>query len=205
MNAGLDAPPVEEVNLGFPEPGEIYHLEGDGWTFSETRHEERRDTYKNGAVFSDAGRDKGYTVYADHAPLGAPVAAEVKQAGVPDEFPPEFTTFIDSAEEAKTWAEIKLAMAAFYNTGYFKGLPAEQQNQIRANTWETATDHKVQGLPDQASDASAFRLWIETQDDPDAINGTLGVLEREPVFAAKDATFKDAIRRAAAARIEAVG
>lgn len=205
----------EVVCVGYPERDEIYFLNGDEWTWSETRGEDRRETYKNGEPFSDAGRSKDHLIYEDHAPAGQQQAvepevaqAEPAAAGAPaadeQQFPEEFTTFIDAVEAAKTWTEVKSAMAAFYNTDYFKGLPSAQQNIIRGNTWETATEAKVEGLPDQALDASAFRLWIETQKDPEAITGTLQVLERQPAFEAKDPGFKDAIRRAVASRIETV-
>lgn len=124
----------------------------------------------------------------------------------PEDLPADFQTFVDAIETVPTFVEIKQAMAAFFQTPTFKGMPLDQQNHVRYQTWMTLVDRKTEGtftdLPDQATDVSAFRLWVEAQDDPDAINGTLAVLEQQPAFASKDEAFKGGIRKAAADRIE---
>lgn len=62
---GLESPAssAEEASSLYPEPGEVYHLVGDGWD-----EEDRRDTYKDGKPFSTAGKAKGLAIYEDHAP-----------------------------------------------------------------------------------------------------------------------------------------
>lgn len=122
--------------------------------------------------------------------------------------PADFQTFVDAIEAAETFAQVKLAIQAFWATPTFKTMPLDQQNHVRYQTWMTLVDRKTEGtftdLPDQATDVSAFRLWVEAQDDAEAIQGTLAVLEQQPGFASKDDVFKDGIRKAAADRIEAV-
>lgn len=196
-SGGEKQPADDVISEGYPEPDEVYHLNGDEWDLATGR----RETYKNGMPFSSATRKPGHKIYEDHRPEGR---AEPEPEEDDDNLPPEFSAYIAQIEAAKTWVEVKTAMQAFYNTATFKGMTPEQQNKIRGTTWETCVENNVGGLPDQAQDVSAFRLWIEAQDDPDAIDGTLQVLEQEQAFAAKADDFKNLIRAAAKARITAL-
>lgn len=122
--------------------------------------------------------------------------------------PAEMQTYIDAVESAKTFVEVKQAMITFFQTELFRDMDVHQQNHVRYQTWATLEDRKAEGdfndLPDQATDVSAFRLWVEAQDDPEAITGTLAVLEKQPGFTSKDETMKAGIRKAAADRIAAL-
>lgn len=121
-----------------------------------------------------------------------------------DGFPPEFAQYIGQVEEAKSFADVKRAMADFYKSDVFKALSVVQQNKVRENTWATCVEKNLSDLPDHATDVSAFRLWIEYVEEPDAIQGTLSVLETQPAFETKDDTFKNAIRKAVADRIAVI-
>lgn len=137
------------------------------------------------------------------------IADEVEESEADDEaLPPEMQTFVEAVESVATFVEVKHAMATFFKTDTFKAMPLEQQNFVRCQTWETLTDREAAGdftdLPDHAIDVSAFRLWLEAQDDSDAISGTLSVLERQPGFAQKDDAFKAGIRAAVNNRIGTV-
>ena len=119
--------------------------------------------------------------------------------------PPEFSAYISAVEGAKSWVDTKAAMQRFYTTDLFKGMTVDQQNKIRADTWEALQEKELKDLPDHAQDVSAFRLWIEWCEDPDAIIGTLRVLENEEVFNAKEPSFKQIIRQAVANRTDRLG
>jgi hypothetical protein len=140
----------------------------------------RRLTYRDGVRFSSAtveGASK-YPEYAAHAPEVKEEEPEQQQEQEAQPgFPVEFQNFIDATEGAKTWNDVKVAMATFWATPLFKGMRPDQQAKIRRDTWLAAKEHNVQGIPDHAADASAYRLWIEACDDPDAIVGTLRILE----------------------------
>lgn len=200
--------PDEVTSDGYPEAGEVYMLEGDTWN-----EEGRRDTYKDGLPFSTTGGESDLFIYADHAPgedgpltPEARVQAERAQEGQQraqehiaeldeqgDDFPPEFKTYIETVESAADWVTVKKAMADFYTTALFKSWTLAAQNKVRASTWEIIQENKIPGVPDQAQDVSAFRLWIEVQEDPEAIKGTFAVLQREPAYANKDDAFKQAM------------
>lgn len=180
---------------GFPAPDEIYHLDGDTWGENG-----RRETYKNGQPFSSVTRKAGLPIYADHAPAPGESDAQEDDGG----FPPEFQEYIDAIESAPTFADVKRAMQKFYNTDLFKSFAPDQQNKVRADTWGSLLERKIP-LPDHASDVSAFRLWIEHEEDADAIQGTLRALELDEGFKAKEPSFKQAIRQAVANRIDHLG
>lgn len=108
--------------------------------------------------------------------------------------PPEYAEYINAVDTAETWAAVKKAMGAFYNTDFFKGLSPEKQNRVRANTWGACVESKAEGvlqdLPDHAEEMTAFRLWLETITDPDVIIGTKNVLEKQPQWLAEVANIQ---------------
>jgi hypothetical protein len=212
----VKGPQEEQVLDGHAGPGEVYLMAGEAPTADG-----RRVTYRDGERFSTVGEGAEVMgVYARHSPEAVAeeeTAAEVEDEDVTGEaeaeeedeggednsdLPAEFRKYIGAVEEAKSFSEVKEAMAEFYKTPLFAGMTTAQQNKIRAQTWGTVEDNALPDKPDHATDVSAFRLWIEACEDPEAINGTLAVLERQPAFEKKDPSFKDAIRRAVASRIE---
>lgn len=175
-----------------------------------TMDDGRRVTFKNGERFSTVKDQSALTVYAEHAPEVV-LQTEAEGTGGSDDqddetsaLPPEFAAYIKTVEAAPSWVDVKKAMQGFYTTEYFKQLKPEQQNQIRGNTWDAVNEATYSDKPDHAADVSAFRLWIEWIEDPDAITGTLRVLEGEPAFAQKDDAFKGAIRNAVDIRCRAL-
>ncbi len=99
-----------------------------------------------------------------------------------DDLPAEFKAYVEQVETAKSWQEVKKAMAVFYKTPLFTAMRPAQQNKIRATTWDIMAENKLSDLPDQAMDISAFRLWIEWCDDKDAITGTMDVWKRDAAY-----------------------
>lgn len=198
---------VEVITEGYPAQNEVYMLNGDEWTFNDARGEDRRDTYKNGEPFSDAGRAKGYLIYEDHPRQTQAPAAEEAQAEDVDEaetLPPELATLIEATEQVESWQAMKDAMAEFQKTALWPTLSAEQQNHIRASAWETLEDRAVDWLPDRTKDISAFRLWIEAQDDMAVISEGLATLQADPEFQGRSEGLRGQIASAAMARLNAL-
>lgn len=207
-----DVVDAEVITEGHAAPDEVYlHAE------FPALEDGRRVTFKNGERFSSVKEQGALKVYGQHAPEAAPpaqdepeVETEVEPEGDAEEddaedgLPPELGAYVGTIEKAGTWVDVKKAMQAFYTTEYFKALSPEQQNQIRGNTWDVVQEGKYPDKPDQAADVSAFRLWIEWIEDPEAIQGTLRVLEGEPAFAQKPDDFKNAIRNATEVRLRAL-
>lgn len=122
-----------------------------------------------------------------------------------ESLPPEFEKFIDAVEAASTWQAVKAAMSEFWGTDLFKTMARDVQNRTRANVWATCLESSQAGklkLPDHADDVTAFRLWIEAQDDKDAIDGTLKVLERSDSWGAASESLHSAIYKAVKERLE---
>lgn len=207
-----DVVDAEVITEGHAAPDEVYlHAE------FPALEDGRRVTFKNGERFSSVKEQGALKVYGQHAPEAAPpaqdepdVETEVEPEGDAEEddaedgLPPELGAYVGTIEKAGTWVDVKKAMQAFYTTEYFKALSPEQQNQIRGNTWDVVQEGKYPDKPDQAADVSAFRLWIEWIEDPEAIQGTLRVLEGEPAFAQKPDEFKNQIRNATDIRLRAL-
>lgn len=207
-----DEPIPPPLFPGHAEPGEVYlHHE-----FGPTE-DGRRVTFKDGTRFSSVGAEGAakLKLYGEHSPEiaeeeeecdheftdGAGGELACKHCGaLPD--PDPVDRYIDEVEAATTWAAIRAAMGWFFPSADFTELAADEQASFRVKTWEFAS--KLSDVDDHAASPTAFRLWIEACDDPAAISFTLGVLEKAPAFDKMQPSQKDGLRRAAAARIEAL-
>ncbi len=122
--------------------------------------------------------------------------------------PSDFQDFIDLVESAANWEQVKDAMKSFYRSETFKGMADSRQNKGRANTAQISMERRdeglLTGLPDQASDITFFRVWIEAQFDKDAITGTFQLLQREAQWASANEATRKSIGEAVAARLESV-
>lgn len=115
--------------------------------------------------------------------------------------------WVDVKEDAPWSGDggVKKALAALYQTAEWKALSMEDQAAYRADVWVTRGNGKVQ----PAADPTAFLCWIDAQDGAeggDAIDGTLVVLEKEPIFVRMPDPTKETVRnraKAAAARCRA--
>lgn len=206
---------VDLIAEGYPAQDEIYFLNGDEWVLDAARSEDRRDTYKNGEPFSDASRDKAYLIYEDHAPATQGLAPEPDaeaQEEEPEGIPPALANLIEATETVETWDGVKAALKAFQEDALWKTLTPEQQNHIRASTWETLVDRAnahegddpiIDWLPDHHHDISAFRLWVEAEDSPVEIKAVLALLQADEAVQAKAAALA-AITTAATARLQAL-
>lgn len=196
---------ADVISEGYPNENEVYLVNGDEWIFDPRRGDERRTTYKNGDIFSDAGRDKGYRIYEDHAPEGGTQTdtPEPEEEGLP----PEMQTYVDAIENVTTFVDAKWAMQAFFVTPTFKEMAVPQQNRVRRDTAESLMERRglITDLPDHADDISMFRLWIEAQDDPEAISGTWSVLIRSSSFSTAPKATQEVLLAAKDARIASIG
>lgn len=196
-------PEADQITVGYPAPGEVYFLNGDEWLFDATDDAERRDTYKNGVPVGTAGRG-AHAIYEDHAPEVAQ-DPEPAPTDAPAALPPELQTYVDALEAAESWKAIKTAMGTFYKSATFEALDEDGKNKIRRQTWPYVVDLQDLTPPeviDQASDVSAFRLWIEYTSDPDAIDGTLPILAKGEEFAKLPDASQNGIRLAAKRRVD---
>lgn len=205
----VEGAPEDVVAEGFPEVGEVYHLVGDEWGGNG-----RRATYQNGAAFSSAGRAGGFHIYAAHGP-DEEVAEEPQIRSAPEdrteaapvaEKPPAaddpVARYIEEVEAAERWVQIKQSMSWFFKTDDWNEMDGAEQAAVRAKTWEFAA--ALPDTDDHAASPTAFRLWIEFCKDPDAITGTLAVLEKAKTFANLGIDQQNNIRGAAAKRVSAL-
>lgn len=207
---------AEEVDViaeGFPEVDEIYHLDGDAWT-----GDGKRDTYKNGKPFSSASRAAGYLIYDDHAGvLGseektaaeqishveqAPEPAAEEDEPAPPPLSPEVLAYADAIKAAPDFQTVKATLAAFQKTQTWKDMSNDDADEVRWNTWDIMVRTGLAAKVNPADDVSAFRLWIEWQEDPEMIERTLSKLEEHPDFKAKPDATKENLRGATKARLE---
>jgi len=120
------------------------------------------------------------------------------------DIPADLKTLIEATETVGSWDDFKAAMGAFQKTELWPTLSPEQQNHIRASAWEALEDRKVAWAPDHLHDISAFRLWVEAQDDAAEIKAALALISADPAVQAKG-TALAAITAAAHARLQELG
>ncbi len=183
------------ITEGYPEAEEIYMINGDEWD-----EKGRRATYQNGEPFSAAGRLAGLFIYEDHAPEVS-TAAEEAEDTPPDEFPADFQAYIDAVEAAPDFASVKTALGILQKTQVWKDMTNEQCNKLRADSWGTMADKTGFPLPDHRKDVSAFRMWMEDQEDAGKISTVLEGFFNDPEFQSKPQGLKDQIKAAAMDRI----
>lgn len=183
-----DGEPIED---GHAAPGEVYMHGDDEWG-----EDGKTPTYKDGAPFSRVGQKgaEGLKVYAEHSPapaadpkLGEQQIADAGGApGDEDEYGP-VELALQGMSGATSWLQIKAKLPALYALPEFANADPDYQRDTRATIWDMvlAVKEAHKDPVDHASDVSAFRLWMDTQegkDGADAIEGTFRTLKREPVW-----------------------
>lgn len=212
-DASTDTSPTESqseaevITEGYPAENEIYMLNGDDWEHDESRGEDRRDTYKNGEPFSDAGRDKGYHIYEDHAPERTIIEQQI-EAGIDlvedeaeEELPADFAAYADAIDTVNSWPEVKAALKTFMEGPTWKSLTEAQRNKQRATTWSALTEREVEWLPSPTTDLSAYRLFVEASDNPQP---TFDALTETAAFTGAPDATRSALIGATAARIDSL-
>jgi hypothetical protein len=188
--APADTPDVHD---GHADPGETYLFHGDGATADG-----RRITYRDGVRFSTTAEPDKFKTYARHAPEPAGEEGDA----LPPEVKAAIATFGTTVEAAKSFEDVKRAMVMLREGGWWVQIPEADQNGLRRDVWETMVDNFFPGdLPSHATDVSAWRLWVEAQDDTDLIEQSISVLEDSASFKGQSEAMKEALRAAGYGRI----
>ena len=193
------APSDAEVHDGHAEPGEVYLMAD-----VPALEDGRRITFKDGARFSSVG-PKGIAdlkVYDEHAPeVVAEGEAEDDDAAAPG---PAMLAYIVAIKAAADFQSVKRALAELQKTDEWKAMTPDETDDVRWNTWDTMVQTGVaQGLK-VSEDVSAFRLWLEYEEDPEVIEKGLADLEDHPDFKSKPEGLKETIRGAAQAKLKSL-
>lgn len=131
---------------------------------------------------------------------------EERQAGNAEQAQP---TFMQEISAMTSWLAVKPRFAALTREADWAALETADQDAVRAAVWlvveQIKKDHK--DPVDPATDPTAFRLWMETQEGPqgaDAIEGTFRVLCKEAAYTRMKDEQRDNVRNAAEAKIAAL-
>lgn len=166
---------------GHAEPGEKYLLGNE-----QPNAEGRYTVYLDGKGFStctEASLSK-YAIYGSHPPAAEETREEVSQPEAPAE---EGPGLMDELAKMTSWLDVKQRVSVLNKDPDFAALPEADQNKVRAMIWTHVERIKKEHRDpvDFGTDATAFRLWIETQQGQggaDAIEGTFRVLRNEAGF-----------------------
>lgn len=114
--------------------------------------------------------------------------------------------WIASLEPLQDWLSIKAALTAIIKTPAWSGASAERQAEVRAAAWrrEAQLIEAGQDRLDFITDLTAFRCWIETTSDLDAINGNWQTLVRQPIYTALKPEQRDSMQTSVLKRVEQI-
>ena len=158
---GQTLAPSDDVQEGVAGPGDVYFLAAD----RELDAAGKRATFKDGAPFSRSTPKDEIMVYDDHAPA---------QGHGP------IFDFLMALHTFPTWDAEKAAIAALYKTDEWNEAEAAEQEAVFLAAWTHAVKLKV----DPGADAPAFRVWVMTATDDEAITGTYAYLKKGAAFQA---------------------
>lgn len=104
------------------------------------------------------------------------------------------------------WQAIKASMNALSKTSAWDNATPDRIADVRRLAW-TREAELIQAGDDRMdfiNDLTAFRCWIETTDDVDAINGNWMTLVRQPIYANLGPDQKKALEAATLKRVEQI-
>lgn len=143
----------------------------------------------------------------------AEAAATDDTAGDSDFEGEDFDTGADVADpwtsqlaDLHDWASIKGALFALSQTEEWKAFDAAGIAQIRAQAWRREAELIEAGKDrmDFINDLTAFRCWLETTDDEDAITGNWQTLVRQAIYTGLNPDHQKSMAAAVAGRLEAI-
>lgn len=104
------------------------------------------------------------------------------------------------------WKAIKASLNAVIKTDAWASSTAERQADVRRRAWLREAEIIAAGdeRMDFIADLTAFRCWIETTDDVDAINGNWMTLVRQPIYANLTADQKAGLEKATLGRVQQI-
>lgn len=109
-------------------------------------------------------------------------------------------------ESLTDWQSIKASMNALSKTSVWDTASPDRIAAVRRMAWQREAQLIEAGddRMDFINDLTAFRCWIETTDDVDAINGNWMTLVRQPIYANLSADQKSALQAATLKRVEQI-
>lgn len=157
-----------------------------------------------GAI-AEAEPDLVETTAQDHADAADDSAFD-RDAGEPQADPDAIEAWIAGLQGLSDWNAIKASMNALSKTGTWDAAPAERIADVRRLAWtrEAELIEAGQDRMDFINDLTAFRCWIETTDDIDAVNGNWMTLVRQPIYANLQDAQKRALEAAVLKRVEQI-
>jgi len=181
-----DSDNPDDVQEGCAAPGDLYYhtdlpqIGGDG----------HRAAFKDGVFFSRLSPRDDLLIYDQHAPLVSQLtqaepeetinAADINALGG------AIGEFWTKMQATTSWLQIKKPLLTDLNASDdFNELEDDEKDALRAKIVEFVRALKPADPVDQAQDATFFRCWVCTQHGPDgadAIEGTLQILKREPIW-----------------------
>jgi hypothetical protein len=219
-----DTHDAEIIEDGHAAPGETYLMEGD-----QPNAEGRRLTYRDGVRCSTTKGNAEFKVYGEHAPEVVDAEAQEEEEGevfgadLPQEVRIRVEAYMQAVEsfgpagtvtedvngvptKREPFDRVKLELQALRADGTWAALGGDAyQNEVRRDTWHIMADTFFPGdLPDYRTSPSAWRLWVEAEDDPEKVEESIGQLEDSEAFKKMDNAMKEQLRAAGYARINAI-
>ena len=116
------------------------------------------------------------------------------------------TGWILGLEDLQEWPAIKSSLNGFIKTAAWTAATAEDQARIRAAAWnrQAVLINAGKDRLDFINDLTAFRCWIETTTDVDAIQGNWMTLVRQPVYEGLTHEQKQGLERATMNRVRTI-
>lgn len=114
--------------------------------------------------------------------------------------------WIESLEALQDWVSIKAALTTVIKTPAWTEAGPERQADVRRAAWarEARIIEAGQDRMDFITDLTAFRCWIETTGDLDAINGNWQTLVRQPIYTSLKPEQAASMQAAVLKRVEQI-
>lgn len=114
--------------------------------------------------------------------------------------------FVEGLSGLESWKAIKAGLNVASKTDAWKASAPSRIAMVRAAAWKREVEIIEAGAEklDVITDLTAFRCWIETTTDVEAIQGTWETLVHQPVFTALPEDNRAALERAVLGRIQTI-
>lgn len=200
----------------------------DGDKAAERRWGDIREAWKEGADAGSAAAQEGDDSEAmgddddDGDAQGDPALAAIREAepemvdqALQDEADEEedaidesdaIDAFVEGLSGLESWKAIKAGLNVASKTDAWKASAPSRIAMVRAAAWKREVEIIEAGAEklDVITDLTAFRCWIETTTDVEAIQGTWETLVHQPVFTALPEDNRAALERAVLGRIQTI-
>lgn len=108
--------------------------------------------------------------------------------------------------DLQDWASIKAALYALSQSEAWKASFDAEKSEVRAQAWRRQAELIEAGMDrlDFITDLTAFRCWLETTTDTDAIEGNWQTLVRQPIYTGLNEAQQKSMAAAVTGRIGAI-